>query len=75
MAEGHEPLAALENLESNLKPDEATLKLLKRDPVETCFLELVSQPETGKQYEKINEKKLETPEHGKISRILSPKTN
>ena len=62
-------LLAIENLESNLQPDEATLKLLRRDPVETRFLELVSQPETGKHYESVNEKKIETYEHGKISRI------
>ena len=46
MTEGEEPLVAIENLRPDLKPDEATRKLLRRDPVETCFLELVSQPET-----------------------------
>ena len=69
MAEGEKPLVALENLEPDLKPDEVTLKLLRRDPVETRFLELVSQPETGKQYQNIHEKKVETSEHGKISMI------
>ena len=69
MAEGEEPLVAIENLKPDLKPDEATLKLLRRDPVETCFLELASQPETSKKYAHINEKVFETPEHGKISTI------
>ena len=69
MAEGEEPLVAIENLKPDLKPDEATLKLLRRDLVETCFLELASQPETSKKYAHINEKVFETPEHGKISTI------
>ena len=69
MAEGEEPLAALENLDPNLKLDEATLKLLRRDPVETRFLELTSHPETGKQYEGLYQKNLEMPEHGKISAV------
>jgi len=71
MAEGEEPLAALENLQPNLKPDTATLKLLRRDPVETMFLELTSHPETGKQYESLYQKKLKTTEHGIISIIDS----
>ena len=71
MAEGEEPLAALENLEPNLKPGEATLRLLRRDPVETRLLELISRPETGKQYESLYQKNLEIPEHGKISVIDS----
>ncbi len=37
--------------------------------METRFLELVSQPETGKQYQNIHDKKLEISEHGKISMI------
>ena len=71
MAEGEEPLAALENLQPNLKPDTATLKLLRRDPVETMFLELTSHPETGKQYESLYQEKLKTTEHGIISIIDS----
>jgi hypothetical protein len=67
MAEGEEPLAALENLKPELKPEEATLKLLRRDPVETRLLELTSFPETGKQYESLYQNKLETPKHGKVS--------
>ena len=66
MAEGEEPLVALEKLESNLKIDEATLKLLRRDPVETRFLELISHPETGKQYDNINKEFVENPQYGKI---------
>ena len=62
---------ALENLQPNLKPDTATLKLLRRDPVETMFLELTSHPETGKQYESLYQKKLKTTEHGIISIIDS----
>ncbi len=69
MAEGEEPLVALENLEPDLKPDEATLKLLRRDPVETRLLELVGNPETGKQYDSINSEFIENPQYGKISII------
>ena len=69
MAEGEEPLVALENLEPDLKIDEATLKLLRRDPVETRFLELISHPETGKQYDSINKEFVENQEHGKIAII------
>jgi len=69
MAEGEEPLVALGNLESDLKPDEATLKLLKRDPVETRLLELIGHPETGKQYESLNNEFTENQEYGKISLI------
>ena len=69
MAEGEEPLVALENLEPDLKIDEATLKLLRRDPVETRFLELISHPETGKQYDSINKEFVENPQYGKIQII------
>ncbi len=69
MTEGEEPMAALEALTPELKLEEATLKLLRRDPVETRFLELTSSPETGQQYESLYQNKLETPEHGKISVI------
>jgi len=69
MAEGDEPLVALGNLDPSLELDEATLRLLRRDPVETRFLELTSHPETGKQYESLYQKNLEIPEYGKISAI------
>lgn len=69
MAEGEEPLAALKNLAPELQPDEATLKLLKRDPVETRLLELTSHPETGKQFDNIKKEFIENPQHGKMSVI------
>jgi hypothetical protein len=69
MAEGEEPLVALENLELDLKPDEATLKLLRRDPVETRLLELTGHPEIGKQYDSLNNEFTENQQHGKISLI------
>ena len=61
MAEGDEPLRVLENLGPELELDEATLKLLRRDPIETRLLELSSQPENGKQYEGLYQKKIEIP--------------
>ncbi|MEK9627406.1 MAG: hypothetical protein VW455_00140 [Nitrospinota bacterium] len=69
MAEGEEPLVALENLDPDLRPDEATLKLLKRDPIETRLLELVGQPETGGHFDSLLQKTVDTAEHGKISVI------
>ena len=66
MAEGKEPLSALENSGSELELDEATLKLLRRDQVETRLLELTSQPENGKQYEDLYQKKLEVPKYGNV---------
>ena len=69
MADGEEPLVALENIEPDCKPDEGTLKLLRRDPVETRLLELISHPETGKQYDSINKEFVENPQYGKISII------
>ncbi len=63
MAEGDEPLTALANLDPVLKPGEATLKLLRRDPVETRFLDLTSHPEKGNLYKEF----VENPEHGRIS--------
>ena len=69
MAEGEEPLKALENLGAELKIDESTLRLLRRDPIETRFLELTSQPETGKQYEKLYKEKLEIQKYGNIIAI------
>jgi hypothetical protein len=69
MADGEEPLVALENIEPDCKPDEGALKLLRRDPVETRLLELISHPETGKQYDSINKEFVENPQYGKISII------
>ena len=66
MAEGEEPLRVLENLGPELELDEATLKLLRRDPIETRLLELSSQPENGKQYEGLYQKKIEIPKYGNV---------
>ena len=66
MAEGEEPLRVLENLGPELELDEATLKLLRRDPIETRLLEISSQPENGKQYEGLYQKKIEIPKYGNI---------
>ena len=66
MAEGEEPLRVLENLGPELELDEATLKLLRRDPIETRLLELTSQSENGKQYEGLYKKKIETPKYGNV---------
>ena len=66
MAEGEEPLRVLENLGSELELDQATLKLLRRDPIETRLLELTSQPENGKQYEGLYKKKIEIPKYGNV---------
>ena len=67
MAEGMEPLAALEKLDSRFKLDEATLKLLRRDPVETRFLDLKSSPETSNKFDGMEY--VEDPEHGRLSLI------
>jgi hypothetical protein len=69
MAEGIEPLVALEKLDPPFKLDEASLKLLRRDPVETRFLELKSNPETGNQFDGIYKKYVEDPQHGRLSII------
>ena len=69
MAEGEEPLRAMENLGAEIKLNEATLKLLRRDPVETHLLELTSHPETGKQYESLYQNKIEIPEYGMVSAV------
>ena len=69
MAEGIEPLVALEKLDPPFKLDEASLKLLRRDPVETRFLELKSNPETGNQFDGIYKKYVEAPQHGRLSII------
>ena len=65
MAEGMEPLTALEKLDNPL--DEVTLKLLRRDPVKTRFLELKSSPETGNKFDEMEY--VEDPQHGRLSFI------
>ncbi len=67
MSEGVEPLAALEKLDTPL--DASTLKLLRRDPVETRFLELKSVPDTSNEFDKIYKKYLEDPQYGRLSVI------
>ncbi len=67
MSEGVEPLTALEKLDTPL--DASTLKLLRRDPVETRSLELKSVPDTGKEFNKIHKEYLEDPQHGRLSVI------
>ena len=69
MSEGVEPLIALEKLEAPFKLDDSTLKLLRRDPVETQYLELKSTPETGDQFDRIYKEYVEDPQHGKLSVI------
>ncbi|MFP6638249.1 MAG: hypothetical protein VB778_06445 [Nitrospinaceae bacterium] len=69
MSEGIEPLAALEKLTAPLKLDDSTIKLLKRDPVETRYLELKSTTETGDQFDRIYKKYVEDSQHGKLSVI------
>jgi len=69
MAEGIEPLVALEKLDPPFKLDEASLKLLRRDPVETRFLELKSNPETGNHFDGIYKEYVEDPQHGRLSII------
>ena len=59
-------MRVLENLGPELELDEATLKLLRRDPIETRLLELSSQPENGKQYEGLYQKKIEIPKYGNV---------
>lgn len=67
MSEGVEPLTALEKVDTPLNA--STLKLLRRDPVETRFLELKSVPDTGKEFDKIYKEYLEDPQHGRLSVI------
>lgn len=67
MSEGVEPLAALEKLEPPYKLDTYTLKLLRRDPVETRFLELKSAPDTGNEFDCIYKEYVEHPQHGRLS--------
>jgi hypothetical protein len=66
MSEGVEPLVALEKLDHPFKLDESTLKLLRRDPVETRFLELKGVPDTGNEFDSIYTKYVEDPQHGKL---------
>ena len=66
MSEGLEPLVALEKLDHPFKLDESTLKLLRRDPVETRFLELKGVPDTGNEFDSIYTKYVEDPQHGKL---------
>ena len=66
MSEGIEPLVALEKLEHPFKLDQATLKLLRRDPVDTRLLELKGVPDTGSEFDSIYNKYVEDPQHGKL---------
>ena len=66
MSEGIEPLVALEKLEHPFKLDQATLKLLRRDPVDTRLLELKGVPDTGNEFDSIYNKYVEDPQHGKL---------
>jgi len=67
MSEGVEPLVALEKLDTPL--NSSTLKLLRRDPVETRFLELKSVTDTGNEYDPIYKEFVEDPQHGRLSVI------
>ena len=66
MSEGIEPLVALEKLDHPFKLDQATLKLLRRDPVDTRLLELKGVPDTGSEFDSIYNKYVEDPQHGKM---------
>ena len=66
MSEGIEPLVALEKLGHPFKLDQATLKLLRRDPVDTRLLELKGIPDTGSEFDSIYNKYVEDPQHGKL---------
>jgi hypothetical protein len=66
MSEGIEPLVALEKLDHPFKLDQATLKLLRRDPVDTRQLELKGVPDTGSEFDSIYNKYVEDPQHGKL---------
>ncbi|MFL2915073.1 MAG: hypothetical protein ACJZ45_01410 [Nitrospinia bacterium] len=66
MSEGIEPLVALEKLDHPFKLDQATLKLLRRDPVDTRLLELKGIPDTGSEFDSIYNKYVEDPQHGKL---------
>lgn len=66
MAAGMEPLTALGKLDRLFQLDEATLKLLRRDPVETRFLELKNISATDNPFDRIYKKYVEDPQHGKL---------
>ena len=66
MSEGIEPLVALEKLDHPFKLNQATLKLLRRDPVDTRLLELKGIPDTGSEFDSIYNKYVEDPQHGKL---------
>ena len=67
MSEGVEPLVALEKLDTPL--DSSTLKLLRRDTVETRFLELKSVTDTGNEFDSIYKEFVENSQHGRLSVI------
>ena len=69
MSEGVEPLVALEKLQPPFKLDSYTLKLLRRDPVETRFLELKGASDTGNEFDSIYKESIEDPQQGKLSVI------
>lgn len=69
IAEGVEPLTALEKLGPPFKLDTATLKLLRRDSVETRFLELKSVVDTGNEFDSIYKEYIEDAQHGRLSVI------
>ena len=69
MSEGVEPLVALEKLQPPFKLDSYTLKLLRRDPVETRFLELKGASDTGNEFDSIYKEYIEDSQHGKLSVI------
>jgi hypothetical protein len=66
MSEGVEPLVALGKLDHPFILEDTTLKLLRRDPVETRFLELKSVPDTGKEFDSIYNDYMEDPKYGKL---------
>jgi len=66
LSEGVEPLVALEKLKAPFKLDDSTLKLLRRDFVETRYLELKSVTETGTQYDCIYKEYVEDSQHGRL---------
>ncbi len=69
MSEGIEPLVALEKLDGALKLDESTLRLLRRDPVETRFLELKSASQIGNEFDGLHKEFREDPQYGRIKII------
>ena len=69
ISDGVEPLIALEKLDDPYKLKPFTLKLLRRDPVQTGFLELKSTPERGNQFDTLYKEYLEDTQHGRLSII------